>query len=153
MLHKFGSNLSFKSDGNSVNMVNSARRLSYTTGDFLLASRRARGRVRLHAGMGKVAAWLLLASWPPFKACAVAVLLISSSLLFPSSPLNSGEPCCRCSASIVSTKPVPASPNPCAPSQPALVACRRWETPLDAFLPRGRQHHRRKRVTVASALR
>ena len=40
MLHKFRSNLSFKSDGNSVNMVNSARRLSYTANDLLLGSRR-----------------------------------------------------------------------------------------------------------------
>ena len=88
----FGSNLRKLVKGNSVNMVNSARRLSYTAGDLLLASRRARGRVRLRAAMGKVAAWLLLASWPPFKACAVAVLLISSSLLFPSPPLNSDEP-------------------------------------------------------------
>ena len=92
LLHKFGSNLSFKSDGNSVNMVNSACRLSYTADDLLLASKRARGRVRLRTGVGKVAVWLLLASWPPFKACVVAVLLISSSLLFPSPPLNSGEP-------------------------------------------------------------
>ena len=92
LLHKFGSNLSFKSDGNSVNMVNSACRLSYTAGDLLLASRRARGRVRLRAGVGKAMTWLLLASWLPFKACVVAVLLLSSSLLFPLPPLNSGEP-------------------------------------------------------------
>ena len=36
LLHKFVSNLDFKPSGNSVNTLNSARRLSYTTGDLLL---------------------------------------------------------------------------------------------------------------------
>ena len=67
MLHKVGSNLSFKSDGNSVNMVNSARRLSYTADDLLLGSRRACGHLRRHAGAVKAVAWLLLASEPRYK--------------------------------------------------------------------------------------
>ena len=68
MLYKFGSNLSFKSDDNSVNMVNSARRLSYTAGDLLLASRRGRGHLWHHAGVVKAVAWLLLASKPRYLA-------------------------------------------------------------------------------------
>ena len=80
LLHKFGSNLSFKSDGNSVNMVNSAHRLSYTAGDLLLGSRRMRGRPQLRAGVGKVPTLLLLASEPRYLACAVAVRLLSPPL-------------------------------------------------------------------------
>ena len=62
MLIKFGSNLSFKSDGNSVNMMNSARRLSYTAGDLLLASRRGRGRLWHRASAEEAHAWLPCAS-------------------------------------------------------------------------------------------
>ena len=88
LLHKFGSNLSFKSDGNSVNVVNSARRLSYTAGDLLLGSRRARGRPQLHAGTGKASSWLPLASRPSFKGRdAVAVVLFSSSAFQSPPPL------------------------------------------------------------------
>ena len=67
-------------------------------------------------------------------------LLLCSSHRHRSTPAS---PCCRRSASIVSAKPVPASPNPCAPCQPVLVTCSRRKTPLDAFLPRGQQPHRR----------
>ena len=67
MLHKFGSKLIFKSDGNSVNMVNSARSSSYTADDLLLGSRRVRGRFRLRAGAVEAVAWLLLASEPRYK--------------------------------------------------------------------------------------
>ena len=42
---------------------------------------------------------------------------------------------------------------PGAPNKPALVAWFHRETPLVAFLPRGRQHRRRVRFTVAVALR
>ena len=80
MLHKFGSNLSFKLDGNSVNLVNSARRLSYTADDLLLGSRRARGRPQLRAGTGKASSLLLLASEPRYLACAVVVRLFSPPL-------------------------------------------------------------------------
>ena len=55
-------------NGNSVIMWNSARRLSYTAGDLLLASRRGRGRLRRHAGAVKAVAWLLLVSKPSYLA-------------------------------------------------------------------------------------
>ena len=80
LLHKFGSNLKILTNGNSVNMVNSARRLSYTAGDLLLSSRRACGRPQLHADAGKAPLWLLLASEPRYLACAVAVRLLSPPL-------------------------------------------------------------------------
>ena len=75
-------------NGNSINMVNSARRLSYTAGDLLLGSRRARGPPQLHAGVAKTPSWLPLASWPSFKGLdAVAVVLFSSSVFQSPSPL------------------------------------------------------------------
>ena len=67
MLDKFGGNLDFKMDGNSIIKLNSARRLSYIAGDLRLGSRRARGRLRHRAGAVKAVAWLLLASEPRFK--------------------------------------------------------------------------------------
>ena len=67
LLHKFGSNLDFKTNGNSVNTLNSARRLSYTAGDLLLASRRGRGHLRRRAGAVKAVAWLLLDSESRYK--------------------------------------------------------------------------------------
>ena len=73
-LYKFGSNLSFKSDGNSVNMVNSARRISYIAGDLLLASRRGRGRFWRCAGAEEAPAWLPCASELRYKTYTVAVL-------------------------------------------------------------------------------
>ena len=88
MLHKFGSNLDFKLSGNSINTLNSARRLSYTAGDLLLGSRRTRGRPQLRAGAGKMPSWLSLASWPSFKGRdAVAVVLFSSSVFQSPPPL------------------------------------------------------------------
>jgi hypothetical protein len=54
LLYKFGRNLNLKTNANSVITVNSVHRLSYTAGDLLLGSRRARGRVRLRAGMVKL---------------------------------------------------------------------------------------------------
>ena len=76
----FGSNLKILANGNSVNMVNSARRLSYTAGDLLLGSRCARGHPQLRTGAGKAPSWLLLASEPRYLACAVAVRLLSPPL-------------------------------------------------------------------------
>ena len=49
-------------NGKLVNTVNSVHRRSYTAGDLRFASRRARGRPRLHAGVGKAPAWLPCAS-------------------------------------------------------------------------------------------
>ena len=54
-------------------MWNSARRLSYTAGDLLLASRHGRGRLWRHAGAEEVHAWLPCASEPLYLALAVAV--------------------------------------------------------------------------------
>ena len=62
-----------------------------TDGELPLASRRARGHVRLRVGMEKAAAWLLLASEPRYKAYTVAVLLRSFPLFFPTPPLSSVE--------------------------------------------------------------
>ena len=84
--HKIGSDLGFKSSGNSVNMVNSDRGSHLTDDELLLRSGRRHGHLRLCAGVEKAVAWLPLASWPPFKACAVVVLLFSSPQLFPTPP-------------------------------------------------------------------
>ena len=102
--------------------MNSARRLSYTAGDLLLASRRARGRVRLRAGVVKVTAWLLLASWPPFKACAVVVLLFSSPLFSRRRRHSSVELASPPQRKPASANLAIASLVPCATSPPALVA-------------------------------
>ena len=67
MLQKFGSNLSFKLDGNPVNLMNSVHRSCYIAGDLRLASRHARGHFRRRAGVVKPVAWLLLASEPRYK--------------------------------------------------------------------------------------
>ena len=66
--------------------MNSVHRLSYMAGDLLRRSRRARGRVQLHAGVGKAPAWLLLASWPSYKDYAVTVLRFLFLYFFPSPP-------------------------------------------------------------------
>ena len=68
MLHKFGSNLVFKSNGNFVNTVNSARGRHLIAGELLFRSGRRRGRPWLRAGVVKSAAWLLLASKPSYLA-------------------------------------------------------------------------------------
>ena len=60
--------MDFKTDGNSVIKLNSARRLSYIAGDLRLGSRRARGRLRRRAGAVKAVAWLLLAFKPSYLA-------------------------------------------------------------------------------------
>ena len=49
-------------NGKLVNTVNSVHRRSYTASDLWFASRHARGRPRLRAGMGKAPAWLPCAS-------------------------------------------------------------------------------------------
>ena len=65
--NKFGSNLEFKSSGNSVNMVNSDHGSHLTDDELLLRSGRRRGHHRLCAGVEKAPAWLLFASWSRFK--------------------------------------------------------------------------------------
>ena len=83
MLHKFGSNLDFKTDGNSIIKLNSARRLSYIAGDLRLASRRARGRLWRRAGVVKAVAWLLLASEPRYKGRDAVVVVFLPPLFSP----------------------------------------------------------------------
>ena len=83
MLHKFGSNLDFKTDGNSVIKLNSARRLSYIIGDLRLGSRRTRGRLRCRAGAVKAVAWLLLASEPRYKGRDAVVVVFLPPLFSP----------------------------------------------------------------------
>ena len=61
-------------NGNSVIMWNSARRLSYTAGDLLLASRRGRGRLWRRAGVEGAPAWLPCASELRYKTYTIAVL-------------------------------------------------------------------------------
>ena len=85
-LHKFGSNLNFKTDGNSVIKVNSARRLSYMAGDLLRRSWRVMAICRVVLAWGKAPTWLLLASWPSYKDYAVAVLRFVFLCFFPSPP-------------------------------------------------------------------
>ena len=86
MPHKFGSNLGFKTSGNSVISVNSTRGRHVTDGELLSRSSRRRGHVRLRAGMEKAPAWLPLASEPLYKAFTVAVFRRSAPLFFPSPP-------------------------------------------------------------------
>ena len=68
---------------NSVISVNSVFGRHLTVGKLPLASRRARGHVRLCASVEKAAAWLLLASWPRYKVFTVVVHLHFPSPVFP----------------------------------------------------------------------
>ena len=108
--------------GNSVILVNSTSGRHLTVGDLLLVSRRARGHLRLRAGVEKAAAWLLRPSWPHFKASNVAILLRFLPLLFPSPPCCSGEHAPSPKRILASAKPVIAPPVLCEPSRTALVA-------------------------------
>ena len=72
----------FKSNGSLVILMNSNRRSQLTVYDLPSASRHDCGRPWLCAGMGKAPAWLLFASWPSYKACAVVVLRFPFSSVF-----------------------------------------------------------------------
>ena len=72
--------------GNSVNIVNSAADRHLTVGDLPPCSSRARGRLRLRAGMEKATAWLPYASEPRFKTEKSSPFFSSSPLFFQSSP-------------------------------------------------------------------
>ena len=105
-------------------------------------------------GTAKASAWLLCASWSRYKPATIAVLRFLFSSVFQSPP-----PLLR-RALAVDLAPLPsrqspsqASPIPCAPSQPTLVACIHRELVVRALLPRGRQHLRRGCSVVASTLR
>ena len=86
MLHKFGSNWDFKTNGDLVILVNSSHRSHLIAGCLLLGSRRACGRPQLCAGAGKALSWLPLASWPAFIARASPPFFFSLPLLFQSPP-------------------------------------------------------------------
>ena len=86
LLHKFGSNWDFKTNGNSVNMGNSARGSHLIVGELLTCSGHRRGPLRLCAGTVKAVAWLLLASEPYYKACVAVVLRRFFLCFFPSPP-------------------------------------------------------------------
>ena len=60
-------------NGNSIILVNSVHRLSYTAGDLRFASRRGRGRLWRRAGTVKATAQLPCASEPLYLALAIAV--------------------------------------------------------------------------------
>ena len=87
MLLKFGSNLDFKTNGNSVITVNSVHRLSYMADDLLRRSGRVVAVCGVALARGKAPAWLLLAYWPSYKDYAVAVLHFLFLCFFPSPPL------------------------------------------------------------------
>ena len=116
--YKFGSNLRFKASGNLVISMNSVFGRHLTDGELPTSSRRARGHVRLRAGVEKAAAWLPLASEPRYKVFTVAVFRRSSPLFFPTTP----PLCRRRSAFPVLAKPVIALLTLCAPSRPTLEA-------------------------------
>ena len=86
LLHKFGSNLYFKSNGNFVNTVNSARGRHLIADELLFRSGRRRGHPWLRAGVEKATAWLPCASGPRFKTEKSSPFFSSSPLFFQSSP-------------------------------------------------------------------
>ena len=86
MTHKFGSNLGFKTSGNSVISVNSTRGRHLTDGEPLSCSSRRRGHVRLRAGMEKAPAWLPFAFEPRYKTFVAVVLRRFSSSVFSTPP-------------------------------------------------------------------
>ena len=64
-------------------MWNSARRLSYTAGDLLLASRRGRGHLWCRAGAEEAHAWLPCASEPRYKDRDAVVVVFLPPLFSP----------------------------------------------------------------------
>ena len=91
LLQKFGSNLIFKLDGNSVISMNSVHCSCYTAGDLRFASRRGRGRLWRRAGAVKATMQLPCASEPLYLALAVAVCPRSLALFSRRHGHNSGE--------------------------------------------------------------
>ena len=89
--YKFGSNFRNQASGNSVISWNSASRRHLTDGELPSTSSRARGHLRLCAGMGR-----LLRGFSMLLGCAIKPTpspfsSVSSPLFFPSSPLSSVE--------------------------------------------------------------
>ena len=153
MLQKFESNLSFKLDGNSVNLMNSVHRSCYMAGDRLRRSRRVPGGLGFTLAQGRCRRGfleLLSRSIRPRRCRRRSFLLLCFSGRHRSTPAS---PCRRRSASPASAKLSTAPLAPYALSRTILDACLHRETAVHAFLPRGRQPYRRERVAVASALR
>ena len=78
-------------NGKLVNTVNSVHRRGYTAGDLLRRSRRARGRPRLCAGMGKATAWLPCASGRSLRPKPSPFFAVSLPLFSRRRCLNSVE--------------------------------------------------------------
>ena len=107
--------------GNSVNIVNSANRRHLTDGELPSSSSRARGHLRLHAGMGRLLHGFFMLLGRFISRDAVIVLLRFIPLFFPSSPLNSVELapsplnspslCIACHSSTYSLQTQPTSPR------------------------------------------
>ena len=76
MLHKFGSNLSFKESGNSVISMNSARGSHLIAGELLTRSGRRRGHPWLHAGTGRLRRGFSLLLSCALRAYVAAILLL-----------------------------------------------------------------------------
>ena len=155
MLHKFGSNLDLKTNGNSVIAVNSIHRLSYMAGDLLRRSWRIVAICGVALAREKAPSWLPLASWLSFKSRdAVVVVLLSPSVFTAAAVAIAPLSFCHCRSAFQSLVTLATAPLvPCALSRTILDACLHREPTVHAFLPRGRQPHRRGRVIVARALR
>ena len=154
MLYKFGSNLALKTNGNSVINVNSARRLSYMAGDHLRRSWRIVAVCGITLAQEKAPLWHLLASWLSFKSRDVVVVVLFSPSVFTAAAIAIA-PLSFChrrstfqSSVMLATAPLVL----CALSRTILVACLHREPAVHAFLPHGRQPHRRGCVIVARAL-
>ena len=140
-------------NGKLINIVNSVHRRSYTAGDLRFASRRARGRPRLRAGVGKAPAWLPCASGRSLRPKPSPFFAVSL-------PLFSR---CRCHNSVERlpsnqrlrhhSKACPSSASSLRASKPVLVACLHRKLAVRAFLPRGWQRPHRERFAVARAPR
>ena len=152
MLQKFGSNLSFKLDGNFVILMNSVHRSCYMAGDRLRCSRRARGGLGFALAQGRRRRGfleLLSHSIRPRRCRRRSFLLLCFSRRHRSTPAS---PCRRRSASPASAKLSTTLPAPCALSRPTIAAWFHRESPFIVVL-RDRQRRRRVRLIVASAPR
>jgi len=90
--HKFGSNLGFKTNGNSVNLVNSNRGSHLTASDLLLGSRCSRGQFRRRAGVEKLLGAISVCLDRVIKAGTPSPSLFLLPLLFLTSLIISVEP-------------------------------------------------------------
>ena len=89
--YKIEGNLGNKASGILVNSLNSESRPALTVGELPLSSRRARGHLRLHAGMGRLLRVVSVFLGRVIKLRRRRRCSSSSPLFFPSSPLSSVE--------------------------------------------------------------